>query len=167
MSETGKLTINAPKRSHIAGFTLLELLLVMFIVGLLTNVAVVRLPLMADDDQRVKRLSSQFSYAARASVLGGRPMGLRVFVNRYEFVERGDGEWRPASHELLEPITLSDGERFEFRVPKGSSSRDVDAGRIIAIVDEFGEWPALEVLYRHPELGISQYTLARDGTLTL
>jgi general secretion pathway protein H len=77
------------------GFTLVELLIVLTIVGLMSAAVVIAMP-----DPRGSLVSEAERFAARAyaaqesAVMGARPMAIRVTDAGYGFDRRERGEWR-------------------------------------------------------------------------
>jgi general secretion pathway protein H len=76
------------------GFTLIELMIVMVIIGLMTAAVVLTVP-----DQRSRLLDDAERFAARVlaardnAVLQSRPMSLWVSASGYGFAQRRQGQW--------------------------------------------------------------------------
>lgn len=80
------------------GFTLLEILVVLMIIGILTTVAVLSSGIVSQDrelDQSGKRLRSLIDLARDESVLQNREYGIALSVDGYEFVmfDNFTGQW--------------------------------------------------------------------------
>jgi len=92
-----------------AGFTLVELMVVIVIVGLMAGVAVMSAPgrrtLSAEADQFAARLVR----AQEEAVLTNRPVGVRVTGQGYSFVARTGAGWAELDDGPFKPADWSDG----------------------------------------------------------
>ncbi len=98
-----------------AGFTLLEVLVVVVIIGILTSIAVVSINVLGGDhemDEEARRLQAVLSQAREDAILEGRDVGLRIDVRGYDFLHY-DGRyerWDLVSGDpLLRERTLPEG----------------------------------------------------------
>lgn len=116
-----------------AGFSLLEVLVVVFIIGILATMFTLSVGLVGDDrrlDTEVDRLIAVIGLAREESVIEGREIGMRFFPNGYEFAgyyedfndyhdedTPDQSEWSllPEST-LLGPRLLPAGLRFELQI---------------------------------------------------
>lgn len=79
-----------------SGFTLVELMIVLFIIGLVAGIAVLSLP-----DSRsglvneAERFAGKVIAARDNAVLESRPMALALDGSGYRFEQRRDGAWQP------------------------------------------------------------------------
>ena len=102
-----------PRRAKDHGFTLVEILVVVFIIALMTSVVVVSLPdgkssaaTGADDLQR------ELQRAGREAIVSGHPIALSVSGSTYRFERYQRGDWLPVSSPISaapnarEPIVL-------------------------------------------------------------
>ena len=91
-------------RSAEHGFTLVELLVVLAIIGLMTAAVVVAMP-----DSRGSLTAEAERFAARAraaqerAVMDNRPIAVRVDQAGYAFDWREQGEWRPLDRRPFAP----------------------------------------------------------------
>jgi general secretion pathway protein H len=80
-----------------AGFTLVELLVVIALIGLLTGIAALALPdprgSLSDE---AERFGARLVAARDLAITGGRDLSVRVDDAGYAFDERVAGRWQPA-----------------------------------------------------------------------
>jgi len=102
----------APRSS---GFTLLEVLVVVIIIGIITSMAMVSTRVLGGDhemDQEAKRLVAVLTQAREDAMLEGRDVGLRIDPRGYDFM-RYDGryeQWDLVSEDpLLRERAFPDG----------------------------------------------------------
>jgi general secretion pathway protein H len=98
-----------------AGFTLLEVLVVVVIIGILTSMAVVSVNVLGGDhemDEEARRLQAVLTQVREDAMLEGRDVGLRIDVRGYDFLHY-DGRyerWELVSDDpLLRERTLPEG----------------------------------------------------------
>ncbi len=95
-----------------SGFTLVELLIVMTILGLVSAVVVLALP-----DARGSLVEEAERFAARAhaaqerAITDARPIAIRVTSAGYGFDRRERGEWKPMGQEPFADRAWSEGTR--------------------------------------------------------
>jgi general secretion pathway protein H len=103
---------NSPDRRHQAGFTLVELMVVLAVMGLLAGVAVWRWPA---GNGRVRAdavaFSSRVAAARDQAILSGRPLALEIDAAGYRFVQRGQQGWQPVAEPALRERRWSRGVR--------------------------------------------------------
>ncbi len=86
------------------GFTLLEILVVMMIIGLLASVAVLSVGNRESATaQEARRLAELLRLSAEEAVLQGREWGLHLTGDGYEFMVLDAALWRVAIDEILRP----------------------------------------------------------------
>lgn len=79
-----------------AGFTLVEVLVSLLILGLMTGLVILNLP--KDNDtlhKRGQRIAAHFEMAAQASIFYHEPVGIRLTDSGYEAVRYLKNEWVP------------------------------------------------------------------------
>lgn len=82
------------------GFTLVELLIVLTIIGLMSAAVVLAMPdgrggLRAE----VERFAARASAAQDRALIEARPVAVRLTTSGYHFEQREDGEWQPLDRE--------------------------------------------------------------------
>lgn len=84
---------NTPQDNGQAGFTLVEILCVLALLGLTAGLVVLNLPKPAPKFQtEVQSVAALINLAARQSVIDGKTRGIDVSIGRLEIFEY-DGEW--------------------------------------------------------------------------
>lgn len=96
-------------RSAEGGFSLIELLVVIVIIGLLSSVVVLT---MSDPRGRITGDADRFAGRVRAArdgaIVSGRPMALWVSQTGYGFERRADGAWQAVAEG---PLAATDWSR--------------------------------------------------------
>ncbi len=97
------------------GFSLIELMVVILIVGLLSTVVVLT---MADPRGRISGDADRFAGRVRAArdaaIVSGRPMALWVSQTGYGFERRERGEWQPIGEGPLAATDWSNATTARF-----------------------------------------------------
>ena len=78
-----------PMRRQVSGFTLLEILVVVIIIGIVVSMAMISINVLGRDrqmDEEARRLQAVLSQAREDAMLEGRDVGLRLDVRGYDFV---------------------------------------------------------------------------------
>jgi general secretion pathway protein H len=87
---SNRQTRRAPAAARTSGFTLLEVLVVIVIIGIITSMAVVSTRVLGGDhemDQEAKRLVALLTQAREDAMLQGRDLGLRLDTRGYDFLD--------------------------------------------------------------------------------
>lgn len=137
------------------GFTLVELLIVLTIIGLMSAAVVIAMP-----DPRGSLMSEAERFAARAkavqdrAVIGARPMAVRVTSAGYGFDRRAGGEWE----------ALNDEPFVDYRWAEGVQAMIGGSGAARIVFDATGMAdPATVTLVRDGEQVV--VSIAMDGRI--
>lgn len=109
-----------------AGFTLLELMVVIFIIGLMASVVVISLPdprpSLSDEAERTSRIMQM---ASREAIASGEPVGWRAGQAGHEFRRYRFGKWEPFdTGPLAQRQHLAFGEGVTVVVPRASGANN-------------------------------------------
>ncbi|MDH3980262.1 MAG: type II secretion system minor pseudopilin GspH [Gammaproteobacteria bacterium] len=102
-----------------AGFTLLELMVVMVLIGIIFSFAM--LSMGGDDlaelmEQEARRLETLLSLASDEAVIRGDELAMRFEEGGYEFMVLAADGWRAADDGLLKSYRLPDGIELQLDV---------------------------------------------------
>jgi general secretion pathway protein H len=102
------MRISAPGTDE--GFTLVELMIVLVIVGLMSTVVMLSLPDPRGSlTQEATRFAARAKAAQERAVIDARATSVRVTDIGYGFDERRQSEWRPLASGLLDDQRWSEG----------------------------------------------------------
>jgi general secretion pathway protein H len=144
-----------------SGFTLLEVLVVVVIIGIISSMAVVSIKVLGGDhemDQEVARLAAVIGQAREEAMLQGRDLGLRLDARGYDFLRHDarTDRWIPVSDDpLLRERGLPEGVGLELRLESRGvtlkprqASTDQQALSPQIVVQASGDFVPFEVMLR-------------------
>jgi general secretion pathway protein H len=121
------------------GFTLLEIMIVVVIVGIMISLATLSIGSVADDGvaEHGRRFEALLGLALDEAGIQGQELGLRFFQHKYEFSKRTRGEdkdgnpiwlWLPLEADrLLKPRDLGEDIRLELELEDEELTLDYEA----------------------------------------
>lgn len=148
-----------------SGFTLLEVLVVLVIIGVITAMAAVSVNVLGKDSemqQEAERLQAILAQVREEAVLQSRDLGLRVDETSFEFLEY-DGRmerWHAVTGDpLLRERTLPPGLRLALRVEDRATKLEPREGE----TDRNPIFPQV-ILQASGDLTPFDLVFSRDGT---
>jgi general secretion pathway protein H len=147
----------------IAGFTLVEIMIVAFIIGLVAAMAVITFGGSRRDtelDKEAERLDALLDYAREQAELQTRDFGFRTIRDRYQFVVFNviTNEWR---------LVEEDDALRERALPEGLLPTLVIEGRPVVLDTR---WPKIDdfkpqvMIFGNGDLTSFEWALTREGT---
>ena len=112
--------LRTPRREGELGFTLIEILVVLVIVGILMSVAFLSFGILGDDrslDREARRLASLIELVSDEASTQGRDFGIEFMTGAYRFVEYDpllDTWYEVVGDDYLAQRSLDEGVEFEL-----------------------------------------------------
>ena len=109
------LPIKMNSRSSEAGFTLVELMIVLVIMGLMASIVVLNFPDGTSDlEDDAQRFAARTAALRDNAILQSRPMAVQVTVSGYSFLQRGKEGWAVLEDKPFQTTNWSDGVRADI-----------------------------------------------------
>ena len=152
-------------KPHQRGFTLIEILVVIVLIGIITSMAVINIGGQDDTEEReARRLAAVLETASREAVIEARELGLILHDGGYRFTRLEQGEWRSdafSQDRALRRHEFAEGIRLEVSTEGLPGSRepgedndngddDNDNGRPHILILSSGELTPFEIEVRRP-----------------
>lgn len=116
-------------RLHSTGFTLLEPLVVMVLIGIILSFAVLSVGGGRDEqaEREAQRLAALIELAREEAVLQAREQGVAFTEHGYRFMRYTDGQWQVlAADEIFRPRTLPEGLELSLHLESLPVSLDLE-----------------------------------------
>ncbi|MEW6353107.1 MAG: type II secretion system minor pseudopilin GspH [Pseudomonadota bacterium] len=114
------------------GFTLLELLVVVLIIGITLSFAVLSINNRSRAQtlgEEAQRFAARLTLASQEAVLNSREMALQLTDDGYEFLVLDQNEWRTLENdEVLRPRRLPEGIRLQLTLEGADVAQDQSEG---------------------------------------
>ena len=168
MQISASLTYSAAQhRTHASGFTLLEVLVVVAIIGILTGVVVVNFTGASDAQQmesQAEQLMLRMDLARQRALQRNRELGFSVAPDGYSFIEmeRETGRWLALTERPFAAVELADTLELSLRVDGLDEDDDASPDYDLPISEaaEDGDPVPDIVFFRSGELTPFQLTLS-------
>ncbi|QTD54587.1 type II secretion system minor pseudopilin GspH [Parasphingorhabdus cellanae] len=101
---------NSVHNHHETGFTLVELMIVLVILGLMASIVVLSFPDGSNDlEQDAQKFAARTAALRDNAILQSRPMAVQVTPSGYSFLERRKGAWSVMEDKPFRSTNWSNG----------------------------------------------------------
>ena len=117
------------------GFTLIEVMVVVIIIGVLINVVTLSFGRSSPEDQlktEAQRLSSLIGLAGEEALLRSALIGVDISEEAYGFLRLDEGVWQPMDDNLFRPRQLPEG--MEFNIASSQQAGEDEEENIPEII---------------------------------
>lgn len=105
-----KLRRNPDHYRHETGFTLVELMIVLVIIGLMASIVVLSFPDGSNDlEDDAQKFAARTAALRDNAILQSRPMAVQVTPSGYSFLERRKGAWSVMEDKPFRSTNWSNG----------------------------------------------------------
>jgi general secretion pathway protein H len=119
------------------GFTMIEVLVVILIIGIIINFAVISLDVHNPTDElrtEARRLTSLIELAAEEATLRSELIGVKIDKHGYDFLTLQDKSWEPIEDTVFRSRTLADDMHLELLSERPAHEDAEDASKQPGIV---------------------------------
>ena len=143
-----------PSQDPRCGVTLIELIVVIFIVALISTMAVMTFPPIKGDMHEAETLARRLHWARQEALASGEVLGVQVTETGYAFLRYRLGEWRPVEGDrALAAFDWRDGTHVALTRNEHKIDLSGDEFRTI-------EAPDLPQIWLHPTGEATAFTLS-------
>ncbi len=152
------------------GFTLIEILVVMFIVSVMTGIAVVNMPAFVSSGEfetESRRLMTLLRMVQEEAIMQGEEYGIRVEPTTYEFLvyDEAARAWTPITARPFNARVLPEGMELLLEVEEDAAGLSLDeeeeSGPEVMIFSS-GEVTPFELILAQPDANLARQ-LGTDG----
>lgn len=122
-------------KSRLTGFTLLELLVVLVIVGITLSFAVLSLGLRSDKDivlEESRRIAALMRLASEEAIVQGRELAMQFDGTSYRFLVLDKNRWQAIeADEVLRERSLPEGLQADLVVESVGKTSAASSGRLV------------------------------------
>ena len=152
---------------RVAGFTLLEVLVVVVIIGVISTAFLLSMNVAREDQahKEAQRFTALLRLAGQEAMLRSRELAVEFVPRGYRFLVYQDQAWQALEDNILRPRELDEGLFLDVQLDGGAidlvdTDADEQAPRILLF--STGEMTPFEVIIR-PEQGDSEYHITGDA----
>ena len=172
----------APSGHRASGFTLLEVLVVIVIIGIITSMAVISVNVLGGDhemDQEAARLGAVLGQVREDAMMQGQDVGFRVDASGYDFLryDSRNDRWLPVTDDpLLRERSLPAGlvtslvlesREVQLKPRKQEDAPDAPLSPQV-VVQASGDLVPFEIVFRREGTEeVRRVTGAVDGTIQI